>query len=103
MKIIYVADDGKKFDNGFDCEMYEWKLDHPSLQDVRCYNKNNEKLNDIFAENTYYDVDKIIIPNDNVAKELQALGRYMGFSLYEFITESGEWVYDENKQKFVKR
>lgn len=103
MRIIYVAYDGRVFENGFDCQMHEWKLDHPNLRCVQCYNKNNEELKDIFSENTYYEVEKIIVPNDNTAKELQALGRYMGFSLYEFITESGEWVYDENEQKFIKR
>lgn len=102
MKIIYVADDGKTFDNGFDCEMYEWSLEHPNLKDILCYDKDNERLCDIFAEDTYYKVEKIIVPNDNTAKELQALGKYMGFSLYEFITESGEWIYDIDKQKFVK-
>ena len=28
MKIIYEAFDGTQFDNEFECEDYEWKLNH---------------------------------------------------------------------------
>lgn len=34
MKIIYVADDGTQFDNQFECENYEWKINHFNLDKI---------------------------------------------------------------------
>lgn len=103
MKIVYIADDDTTFDNEFDCKDHEWRLNHPNLQNVCFYNENNEKLNDIFTQDTYDAVNKIIVPNNFAAEELQALGKHTGFVLYESITESGEWIYSEDKQIFIKR
>ena len=27
MRVLYIADDGKEFDNEFECEHYEWLQD----------------------------------------------------------------------------
>ena len=35
MRIIYVADDGKQFDDEYECLNYEWRAAHPYLKDVR--------------------------------------------------------------------
>ena len=34
MKILYQADDGTRFDNEWDCEDYENKLNHPYLKNI---------------------------------------------------------------------
>ena len=29
MRVVYIANDETQFDDGFDCEDYEWRLNHP--------------------------------------------------------------------------
>ena len=95
MKIIYIADDGKQFDDEFECEHYEWILRHPSLKEIVCYNEDGEVLEDIFAQDTYEYSMKIVVPTDEAAKELYELGRYMGFCCYEDIDSAGTWIWED--------
>ena len=37
MKIIYIAEDGTQFDDEFECESYEGKLNHPYLKNIVFY------------------------------------------------------------------
>ena len=102
MKVIYIADDGKEFDNAWDCEDYEWQLNHKHLNDVHCYDKDGNELKDIFSEDTYCKVMTIIVPTYEAAKDMQDLARYTCYCFYDHITESGVWVFDEDKDRFVK-
>ena len=102
MRIVYIADDGKEFDDEFDCIDYEWKLNHPSLNDVHLYDKDSNELDDMFSENTYGAVMKIIIPSESAVRDLQKLGDYTGYCCYEWIDEPGEWIWDDEGSKFVK-
>jgi len=96
MRIIYEADDGTQFDEEWKCEDYEWKLAHPNLKYIKCYNKEGEELESLFEEDTYNYVKKIVVPTDHAAKDLQDLANYTGYCYYAHITESGVWVYKEN-------
>lgn len=102
MKVIYIADDGKEFDNAYDCESYEWKLDHTHLNEICFYDKDGNKLDDAYSENTYNNAERIVVPNENAVKELQELGRYTGYCCYEDIVECGEWQFNYKKETFVK-
>ena len=102
MKVIYIADDGKEFDNAYDCESYEWELNHTHLNEIYFYDKDGNKLDDIYSENTYNNAEIIVVPNEDAVKELQELGRYTGYCCYEDITECGEWHFDYKKDTFVK-
>ena len=105
MKIIYVADNGKQFDDEYECRHYEWLLNHPLLKEIICYDEDGEVLEDIFAQDTYEYTMKIFVPTDEVAKELQELGRYMGFCYYEDIDSAGTWVWKDFSRldgRFVK-
>lgn len=104
MKIVYIADDGKEFDDEFECRDYEWMLNHHHLNDVRFYDKDEMRLRDIFSEDTYYNVVKIIVPNNYAAIDMQELSNYIGCCCYSHITEAGTWVFEENgiNGKFVK-
>lgn len=104
MKTIYIADDGKEFANKFECEHYEWILNHPHLKNIKCYDKNDNEFEDIMAEDTYNYCHKIIVPTDEVAKELNDLAKYTGYCYYSHITEAGTWIYEENGTdgRFVK-
>ena len=53
MRTVYIADDGKEFDDEWECKDYEWKLNHHHLNDVRFYDKDEMRLRDIFSEDTY--------------------------------------------------
>ena len=47
MRIVYIADDGKEFDNEFECEHYEWLQNHPNLKYIKCYNEDGKLFDDI--------------------------------------------------------
>lgn len=106
MKTIYIADDGKKFDDKFECEHYEWMLNHAHLKDIKCYDKDGNILEDIMEDDTYNYCQKIIVPTGEAVKELNDLADYTGYCYYSHITEAGTWVYKENESgmdgKFVK-
>lgn len=96
MRTIYIADNGKEFDDQFKCEDYEWLLNHPHLKNVKCYDKDGKQLEDIMEDDTYNYCYKIIVPTDEAVKELNDLADYAGFCFYLHITETGTWIYKED-------
>lgn len=102
MKVIYIADDGKEFDNEFDCQSYEWKLNHPHLKDICFYDKDNKVLGNIFLQETYETTERIVVPNKDALNDLQEFANYTGFCCYEDIVGCGEWAFDIKKGTFVK-
>ena len=104
MRTVYIADDGKEFGNEFECEHYEWMLNHPHLKDIKCYDKYGKQLEDIMSDDTYYFVKKIIVPTDECVKELVELVEYTGFCDYAYITEPGIWSYVDSdfNERFVQ-
>ena len=104
MRAIYIADDGKEFDDKFECEHYEWLLNHPHLKNIKCYDKDDNKLEDIMEEDTYNNCYKIMVSTDEAVKELGDLAHYTGYCEYSNITETGTWIYKESgiNGKFVK-
>ena len=101
MKIIYIADDGKEFDNEFDCERYEWELKHP-LNGISFYDKNNNELGNIFSTDTYCTTEKVVVSNESALKSLKEFADYTGFCCYHNIKECGEWVFNDDEETFVK-
>ena len=77
-------------------------MNHTHLNEICFYDKDGNKLDDIYSENTYNNAERIVVPNENAAKELQELGRYTGYCCYEHITQSGEWYFNYKKDTFVK-
>ena len=105
MKIIYIADDGKQFNNEFDCEHYEWLLNHPNLKYIKIYDEKDELIEDVLSDDAYNYAQKIIVPTDLAAKELQDWAVYAGYCYFEHITTAGTWIYEEkerNDGKFVR-
>lgn len=101
MKIIYIADDGTQFDDETDCEDYEWKLYHPHLKDVRVFDKDGNEFTNIFEEDTYNYSEKVIVPTDEAAKELQDLADYTGYCYYSHINKAGTWIFDNVQERFA--
>ena len=104
MRVVYIADDGKEFDDEWDCEHYEWLQKHPHLKEIKCYYKSGKLCEDIMADETYNYCDKVVVPTDECAKELCDLANYAGYCYYSHITEKGTWVFEENGSdgRFVK-
>lgn len=96
MKVLYIADDGKKFENKFDCLEYEWKLNHPSLKDICFYDKDNNLLEDIFSDKIYQITEKVVVTNKDQLGDLFEFARYTGFCSYYDIIDCGEWVFNGN-------
>ena len=102
MRVVYIANDGKEFDDKYDCENYEWKLNHPGINEIHMYDNYDDEQEDIFSMSVYENVVKIIVPNEESVKDLQELGDYTGYTCYEWIDEPGEWIWDDEELKFVK-
>ena len=100
MRTVYIANDGKEFNDVYECKRYEWTLDYPGLNDVTFYDDNDKEMNDKFSENTYEYVARIIIPNKDALVAIQKLGQYTGFSCYEWIDSVGEWIWNYEVNKF---
>ena len=102
MRVVYIADDGTKFDDEFECTDYEWKQSHPLLQYIKMYDKNGNRLTDLFSEETYGNVTRIFIESEEEAKALRELSNYTGFCCYESVNSSGLWLFDEKDERFVR-
>lgn len=101
MKILYIADDGKEFDNEFECEDYEWKLHHSYLNQVIFYDKDNNKL-DPFNDGTYKKTEKVFVPDNDSLDDLLEYANYTGYCDYTDISFSGTWVWSEDEMGFVE-
>ena len=103
MRTVYIADDGKEFDDKFECEDYEWLLNNPYLKDIKMYDEDGVVLKDIFDEETYDYAMKIVVPTDEAAVALRDLGERNGWCAYADIKASGTWVWECGfNGKFVK-
>ena len=104
MRTVYIADDGKEFDNEFECEHHEWMLNHPNLKYIKIYNENGELIEDTLSEEAYNYGQKVVVPTDFAAKELRDWAEYTGYCYFDHIKEAGTWIYEEKGHdgKFMK-
>lgn len=103
MKVVYMSDDGKTFDNKYDCMDYEWLLYHPNVKFfVGFYDKNSKELKNIISEDTYQNTDMVIVTNKAAIADLHALAEYTGFCNYSDIIKSGIWLFNKEKGRFIE-
>lgn len=102
MKIIYVANDGKQFDEEWKCKEHEFKVTLKHLKTIEFYDKNGKRLTDPMEEETYFNCVKIIIHSIEEINDLIEIADYTGFSGYYDITDIGTWIFDDKKGKFIK-
>lgn len=100
MRVIYIADDGKQFDDEYACMDYEWTLNNPHINDVKFYDKDHNELKDIFLEDVYCITEKVVVPNKEALEVLHELAEYTGFCCYFSIEEVGVWHFDEETNDF---
>lgn len=98
MKIIYQADDGKLFENEWDCEEHEAKikyLKHPHLKNITFFTKEDCPYfmddDSIFSDDIYYYCWKITVHNIDELNDLIWLTDYWGWCEFKQITEPGTW------------
>lgn len=103
MEIIYVADDGTKFDSESACREYELFLEYPALANFVVYDEDGKEFNDPWSEEAYnfgviYDV-----PSEETVEGLRAFAEHSGFSAYADIVEAGKYIFDGKKEfTFIK-
>ena len=115
MRTIYIADDGKQFDNCWDCEEYEFVLHNRTIEDITFIDEHGLILNlpdGYNIEDIIRITDKayrVIIPDK---RSLDALQNYCTEGIpcvYGQINSPGEWKFvlvDDGthfgKETFVK-
>lgn len=102
MRIIYVSDDGKEFNDEYECERYEWIINNPDIENIYIYDKDGNELVDLFSENTYDKSYRIEVPDESALDALHKLAEYTGFYLYRIIDGCGTYVYDKSDFTFEK-
>ena len=103
MRVLYIADDGKEFDNEFDCEHHEWMLNHSNLKYIKIYDgRTGELFDNIMTDEAYEYGDKVIIPTEFALKDLHDWATYSGYCYFHQITEAGTWVFNENENAYEK-
>lgn len=100
MKTVYIADDGKQFDDEFDCQNYEWQLNHKNFATIEFFDKDGNTVIDVFSEKAYEKTEQVNIYNSESVEELQEFAADTGFGSYEDITEPGIWCFRD--EGFVK-
>jgi TATA-box binding protein (TBP) (component of TFIID and TFIIIB) len=104
MRILYVADDGKQFDNEYDCLDYEFGLRiKDSVKHITIFNEDGEVVcTPIASEDTYDNAEKIVVTSMTGVNILHQISDYTGFSAYESIDSPGIWLYNKNNFHFKK-
>ena len=105
MKVIYIADDGTQFEDKWDCEEYEWILNHPNIKSVEIYDGNDNKLTTYMSSDTYENADLVIVPDMAALSNFHELARLTGFCCYHQIETIGTWEFkmDRFVGRYVKK
>lgn len=102
MRTVYIADDGKQFENEYECERYEFEIIHPNLKIIEFYDKDGLTLSNAMDEDTYNICTKVIVHSNEEITDLHAVANYFGYYAYFDIDDVGEWVYCDDEEKFKK-
>ena len=103
MRIVYIADDGKEFDDEFECEHHEWMLNHQNLKYIKIYdNRTGELFDDIMTDDAYNYGDKVIVPTESALKDLYDWATYSGYCYFHQITEVGTWIFNEKENIYER-
>lgn len=102
MKTVYITDDGKQFEDEYECRNYEFCISHPHLKTIELYDRHGKKLTNPLDEDTYFNFTKIVVHSEEELTDLYEAADYAGFSGYYDIKDVGTWIFDKDKEKFVK-
>ena len=94
MKVIYIADDGKQFDDPWECEAYEELRKHPYIYGITFADHGEEYhivYGNEFEDSIYNYADGILIHNERELVDLQWLADYCGWCEFQQIDSPGIW------------
>lgn len=102
MKIIatYVAFDGTRFDDEFDCMDYEFTLQMKDCK-IRAYDSKRHRVNDWYDIDGYSNVHRIIVSDEKDLDDIRRVCEYAG--IYNEVNSIGTWVYDEDEDNWILR
>ena len=97
---LYQAEDGRIFDNLSDCSLHEI-TERIKNTGIKMYDKNGKAFSTTtyLSDDTYNNIETIIISNEQDLEDIQKIYDYTGF--YYGIDRIGTWVWDDKEQKFI--
>lgn len=102
MKTVYITDDGKQFEDEYECKNHGFCISHPHLKTIELYDRHGKKLTNPLDEDTYFNFTKIVVHSREELMDLYDAADYAGFSGYYDIKDVGTWIFDKDKERFVK-
>jgi hypothetical protein len=98
MRTIYMADDGKQFDDKYDCLDYEFGMRiKGGAKQITIIDENGAVVHTpLTSEDTYSNAYKIIVTGMLGIRTLQEISDYAGFTAYDDIDVPGVWVYNKD-------
>lgn len=95
MKIIYIADDGKQFDDPWECEAYEELQKHTYIYGIKFVTDHDAEYQishgEEFEDYIYNKANCVLIHNERELSDLQWLADYCGWSEFQQIDSTGMW------------
>lgn len=105
MKEIYIADDGKQFENKEECESYEYfELKIPLVKNIEFLDENDNILSFKEREDEekfFMNVEKIIIHSKEELRQFHIYAVDCGFISWQNIDAPGEWRWDIEHYDFA--
>lgn len=92
---IYVSEDGKIFNDEFDCLEYEisYKINKSTIS---MYDKSNNPLRDFTSHETWNKVETVKIISDYDVEVIKEIYEFTGF--YDNINKKGTWRWRGGQQ-----
>jgi len=95
MRTVYIADDGKEFDDLLDCESYEGILQHKEIYNIEFYDAEGKpfhiQLGNEFDDDIYQKTEELIVHNKREVECLHWISEYCGWCEFDSITSPGRW------------
>lgn len=96
---IYLANDGKVFNDEFECRDYEMKVKYPQMDNIEIFDENGRKLENLLLDSTYNNSHTVVIHNEVELEAFKAAVYYCGWCEWQTINDVGVWV-DNGKYGF---
>lgn len=101
MKTVFIASDGKQFEDKWECEDYEWLLKHPEIKEIKIYDYLTNPVGNIFDFEGYKIATYLYVPTEAI-DVLEEFAEYSGFTSYDGIDSEGWWKFDNKTSRFIK-
>ena len=98
----YIADDGKVFEDEFECREYELiNSKSGSIHDIQFFDENSNSLALELSDDFYNSIHKIIITSEEQVNALREISDLNGWCNEE-INKPGTWVWLDKIELFIR-